>query len=60
MDRQSRAYRRASEAKPVSNPEQQPPDRHYALEDNTIAWMRTHAGEVANTSSPERSEIGME
>ena len=46
MDRQSRACRRVFEAKPSSDPKQQPPNRHYVLEDNTITWMRTHAGEL--------------
>ena len=44
MDRQSWACRRASGAKPFSDPEQQPPNQHYPLEDNSIPWMRTNAG----------------
>ena len=46
MDGQSRACRRASQAKPVSDPLQQSPSRDYATKDNTIPWMPTHAGEL--------------
>ena len=46
MDRQSRACCRASQAKPVSDPQQQSPNRNYATKDNTIPWMPTHADEL--------------